>query len=106
MAIDHHRAGGIGRAILGGVVLLAPPLLIAAGYLWLSRTYNLWNWQSGTPDYIALAASVATGVVGVVLLPISRIWRAVIVVAYIPLATCVVTVWSLAYVCNKFGACL
>ena len=95
MATSDEQTGGIGRAVLGGATLLLAPPLIATAYLWLSRTYDLWSWQSGTPDFAALAASVAAGLVGVLALPISRVWRAVSAVAYVPVSTCVLVFWSL-----------
>lgn len=94
------------RRIIGCTTLLVAPFVVTTAYLWLSRTYDLWNWHTGTADFLALGASIAAGLVGVIVLPMGRVSRAVFAVVYIPVSACVLILWSLSYVCGVFGACL
>jgi hypothetical protein len=100
------RPANAGRGLIAcALMFLAPPLMTTA-YLWLSRTHDLWSWQRGTSDYLALAASVGVGLVGVFVLPTGRIRRAVIAVVYAPVTACLLIIWALMFVCGAFGACL
>src|SRR5690606_13218896 len=94
------------RRIIGGTTLIVAPLVVTTAYLWLSRTYDLWSWHTGAADFLALGASIAAGLVGVLVLPMGRVSRAVFAVVYVPVAACVLILWSLSYVCGVFGACL
>ncbi len=94
------------RHIVGVTTLLVAPFVVTTAYLWLSRTYNLWNWHTGTADLLVLGASIAAGLVGVLVLPIGRASRIGFAVVYIPVSAGVLIYWSLSYVCGVFGACL
>lgn len=91
------------RTALGSAVALLFPPLIVTVYLWLSRTYDFWN---GTLDYFALTVSIATGLIGVFLLPLRRVWRFVIAAIYVPIVGYLLFFWALMFVCSEFGACL
>ncbi len=104
MANSDQIAKGFGRAALGGAILLFLPQLIATPYLWLSRTYRLVDLNF--LDLWIGAACISAGLVGVLVLPFGRIWRAMIAVAYIPIASGLLFFLSLMYVCGAFQECL
>lgn len=106
MANSEQRAGRAGLAAFGGALALFAPFLISTSYLWLSRTYALWSQQNGIPDFVAFAVSIAAGLLGIVVLPIDRISRAVLATVYIPISIYALLIWTLTFVCSQFGACL
>ncbi len=106
MANSEQRVGRVGRAAFGGALALLAPFLISTSYLWLSRTYDFWSWQGGMLEFVALAASIAVGLLGILVLPIDRLSRAVIAVVYLPILSAALVQWSLAYICGEFGACM
>jgi|GEM_PF-6927166 len=104
MADNDQHSSRIGRTIIGITIAFLFPLLIATGYLWVKFTYDLWQ-QSVLPDYFAMAISVAVGLIGVIVLPVGRVWRAVVGAAYLPVAFSTVFYWGFLFVCGAFSAC-
>lgn len=101
MANSDQIAKGLVRAVLGGAVMLFLPQLIATPYLWMSRTHLLQHL-----DLLMGVACISAGLVGVLILPIGRIWRATVAVAYVPIASGLLFFLSLMYVCGEFQECL
>jgi hypothetical protein len=98
--------GGKRRAAYGGALAILAPPLISTGYLWLSFTYNLGREQSGVSDLVAFAVSIGAGLLGISMLPINRVSRAVVAVIYVPISIYLLIVWSLTFVCGQFEACV
>ena len=71
-------------------------------YLWWSRTLHFSTVEA---DYVALAVSVAVGLLGVLVLPISRRWRAAIAIPYVAISSIGLGLWSIGYVCGQFPGC-
>jgi len=105
MANSNKESRKSSRIAFGSAVALLFPPLIVTGYAWFSRTYDFWNYD-GTLDYFALTASIATGLIGVFLLPLRRVWRGVLAVIYVPIAGYLLILWMLMFVCSAFRACL
>jgi len=88
---------------LSAAVLMASPVVLSTAYLVGRKLIP------GIPydaDYFALALVILIGCLGVVLLPVRRWARVLILVFYLPSILVIVVGWSLAFVCGAYGGCL
>jgi uncharacterized membrane protein YedE/YeeE len=112
---------------LGAAILMSPPLVtrvvawvfgatllpfvVVSSYLYYSRTHNYWAEPFG--DFGALLAALVVGAGCVYLLARDLGWfgrkawpNVLMIVAYVVVAGPLLSIYSLGYVCSKFGACL
>jgi hypothetical protein len=92
------------KTTLGWALAVGLPFAVASVYLTLSR----WpvRWWSAETDYMALAAAVLAGTVGLFMIVRSPRRRVVGFLAYACAATLTLGWYSLAFVCSIFGDCL
>lgn len=64
------------------------------------------SWHSQDAELFSWIASLAAGAVGICLLPIKRLYRALIVVPYVAAMAVATFMFSLPFVCGWFGDCL
>jgi len=103
-----QRTAQILASLLGATL---GPIVVVSSYLYYSRTHPPINYSSG--DYGALAAGLLVGAPCIYSFGHllgwfrSRAWvGALIVAAYICIAAVFLFVYTFAFVCGVFGACL
>jgi len=80
--------------VLVGSLLVVSPVLLATIYLHLADLWPLW-WN--ITDIAAGIIIIAVGVAGVCLLPIPRVWRAMISGAYALGAAWLLMLWAITF---------
>lgn len=84
-------------------MLILAPFLATSGYLYMSRWPVIWG--GGTMDFIAIAAAVAIGLLGISRLPVPIWAKLIVVAAYVPAAAWVLFYFSVGFVCAAFANC-
>ncbi len=90
-------------AIVGLALLATAPFAVMQGLL---SAEHASGWHSQDAELIFWVASVSVGLIGVWLLPIRKLFRAMVTVPYIALMAVATWISSLPAVCAYFGDCL
>jgi hypothetical protein len=97
MRRDYKIAAAIVVAVLG-------PLIVTCIYLALSRGPE--RWFTGQTDTVALSVAVASGIVGLLFIPLKPWYRVAVILLYIPAMGALLIPLALLFVCGMFGDCL
>jgi hypothetical protein len=91
------------RLLAVGAFAFVSPFVVVWGLFYLE---HLSPWHSQVAELLFLIAGVAVGIVGVWLLPIKRLVRALLTVPYAIVMAVAAWFSSLPLVCAYFGDCL
>ena len=88
---------------IGLSLLAVAPFLVVAAYMILTPPHIEWFPGSGI---VALLAALTAGASGIVLLPLGRAPRAILMLFYLPTVGVILVFLSFVLACGLYGQCL
>ena len=98
------RKSKVLRFLIGGLLALVSPVFVLSGFMAWSE--SLPDGAAILPWYIQGILILAPGLIGIEILPVQRMTKAILTAIYVPLMIFVLIYAALAIACGFYSGCL